>query len=177
MSINTAHANKGVVIYSGEVIILYCDHVTMNLSKEVGGNGLAGNKTGRLYLTSHRIIFTNTSDRDPLGSFAAPFFALSKVELEQPVFGANLIKGQVKGQPNGGFDARTVSFKLTFKHGGAIEFGQALLKVAAMAGSVFTYEAPPPYPGVMGAPPPYVGGAVGFAAPPPSTYTMTAAGM
>ncbi|KAF2343833.1 GRAM domain, partial [Trinorchestia longiramus] len=113
-------------------IILYCDHVNMNLSKDVGVSGVSGSKTGRLYLTSHRVIFTNSKDKDPLLSFAAPFCALSKVELEQPVFGANYIKGQVKGQPNGGFDTRQVNFSLTFKHGGAIEFGQALLKVAAM---------------------------------------------
>ena len=63
---------------------------------------------------------------------------LLQVELEQPVFGANFIKGEVKGQPNGGFDTNTVHFKLTFKHGGAIEFGQAMLKVAAMGQCVKT---------------------------------------
>lgn len=48
------------------------------------------------------------------------------------MFGANYIKGEVKGQVNGGFDGKTVEFKLTFKHGGAIEFGQSMLKVASM---------------------------------------------
>ena len=56
---------------------------------------------------------------------------LSQVELEQPVFGANYIKGTVIAQPNGGWTGQA-KFKLTFKHGGAIEFGQAMLKVASM---------------------------------------------
>ena len=57
--------------------------------------------------------------------------SLPQVELEQPVFGANYIKGTVNAQPNGGWTGQA-KFKLTFKHGGAIEFGQAMLKVASM---------------------------------------------
>ena len=48
------------------------------------------------------------------------------------MFGANYIKGDVKGQQGGGFDGKTAEMKLTFKHGGAIEFGQAMLKVASL---------------------------------------------
>jgi len=160
MSVNTAHANSGVLIYSGEVILLYCNDVTMGVGKDLG-HDLAGNKKGRVYLTSHRFIFTASDPSDPLKSFAAPFFSLSKVELEQPIFGANYIKGEVKGQPQGGFANKAVDFKLTFKKGGAIEFGQAMLKVASMTNSHYTpafTTAPPPYaapPGQWGpAPPP-----------------------
>lgn len=146
MSLNTAHANNGVLIYSGELIILYCDAVQMSLGK-AAGDKVSGSKKGRIYLTSHRIIFINSATKEDLKSFASPFFALSHVELEQPVFGANYIKGNVKGQANGGFDGREVEFKLTFKNGGAIEFGQAMLKVASMAGrhTPAYGNAPPPY--------------------------------
>merc|ERR1719239_407585 len=101
----------------------------MTLDK-VAGNLFSGSKKGRIFLTSHRIIFINSSSKDELKSFASPFLGLSKVELEQPVFGANYIHGDIKGQTNGGFDGITVHFKLVFKSGGAIEFGQAMLKVA-----------------------------------------------
>lgn len=52
-----------------------------------------------------------------------------QVELEQPVFGANYIKGKVRAQPNGNWMGEA-KFKLLFKHGGAIDFGQAMLKAA-----------------------------------------------
>lgn len=45
------------------------------------------------------------------------------------MFSANYIKGKVRAQPNGNFIGE-VKFKLTFKSGGAIEFGQAMLKAA-----------------------------------------------
>ena len=54
-----------------------------------------------------------------------------QVELEQPLFGANYIKGKVRAQPGGGFSGEA-RFKLTFKHGGCIEFGQAMLQAAKM---------------------------------------------
>lgn len=54
---------------------------------------------------------------------------LLQVEIEQPVFGANYIKGKVRAQPNGNWVGEA-KFKLTFKRGGAIEFGEAMLKAA-----------------------------------------------
>jgi len=143
MSVNTAHANNGVLIYAGESIILYCNAVTMGISKELDP-ALSGDKKGRIYLTTHRIIFVNDDKKNKLMSVSVPFFALSKVELEQPIFGANYIKGKMAGQADGGFGGRVVDFKLVFKKGGAIEFGQAMLKVASMAGRIST-TAPPPY--------------------------------
>ena len=58
-------------------------------------------------------------------------FTCLKVELEQPMFGANYIKGKVRAQPNGGWVGE-VKFKLHFKHGGAIEYGQAMLQAAGL---------------------------------------------
>lgn len=54
-----------------------------------------------------------------------------QVEIEQPVFGANYIKGKVRAQPNGNWEGEA-KFKLLFKKGGAIEFGQAMLKTVNM---------------------------------------------
>lgn len=45
------------------------------------------------------------------------------------MFAANFIKGKVRAQPNGNFVGE-VKFKLTFKSGGAIEYGTAMLKAA-----------------------------------------------
>lgn len=51
------------------------------------------------------------------------------------MFGANYVKGKVRAQPNGNWVGEA-KFKMTFKHGGAIEFGQALLR-AAHYGKIF----------------------------------------
>ncbi len=53
------------------------------------------------------------------------------MELEQPIFGANYIKGNVRAQANGNFTGEA-KFKLFFKSGGAIDFGQAMLRAAQM---------------------------------------------
>ncbi|XP_017469822.1 PREDICTED: WW domain-binding protein 2 isoform X2 [Rhagoletis zephyria] len=148
MSVNTAHASNGVLIHAGEYILLHSDGVTMDFSGQ-DNPVFKGSKQGRIYLTSHRLIFNNKKPADDLQSFSAPFIALSDVELEQPVFGANYIKGKVRAQPNGNFIGE-VKFKLHFKSGGAIEYGQALLRAASTAQSNYhrggAYnDDPPPY--------------------------------
>lgn len=47
------------------------------------------------------MIFNNKDAKDALQSFSMPFFTMRELELEQPVFGANYIKGHVKAEPNG----------------------------------------------------------------------------
>lgn len=156
MSLNTSHANNGVLLHNGESILLFCDNVIMGFS---GLNQAAfdGEKTGRLFLTSHRMVFNNKSSNDPLKSFSFPFVALRNVELEQPVFGANYIKGKVLAQPNGGYEGEA-KFKLRFRSGGAIDFGSAMLKAAQMASRNYVADQPPPYSPPSGqwyaAPPP-----------------------
>ena len=100
------------------------------------------------------MIFNTKKQDDPMKSFSFPFVALKDVELEQPIFGANYIKGkvrpvflslytctlnnrsQVRAQPGGNFTGEA-KFKLHFKSGGAIDFGQAMLKAATMASRNF----------------------------------------
>jgi len=159
MSVNTAHANNGVLIHSGETIILFSDNVTMDFSGQ--DNGLfKGTKAGKIYLTTHRMIFNNKTTKDPMQSFSFPFICLTDVEIEQPVFGANFVRGKVRAQPDGNFTGEA-KFKLLFKSGGAIEFAQAALKAAYIAKKYGNNAAPPPYTPPTG---PW------FQAPPPS-YT------
>uniref|UniRef100_A0A0K2T0T4 WW domainbinding protein 2like [Megachile rotundata] n=1 Tax=Lepeophtheirus salmonis TaxID=72036 RepID=A0A0K2T0T4_LEPSM len=159
MSLNTSHANNGVLLHFGETIILFCDNVHMEFSGQ-DGPAFKKKKTGRLYLTTHRMIFNNSDTKDPLLSFSFPFVTLRNIELEQPIFGANYIKGKVIAQPNGNFNG-DAGFKLHFRSGGAIEFGQAMLHVAQMASSNYAQNVPPPY-----TPP----GSAWYAAPPPAYH-------
>ncbi|KAF4522161.1 hypothetical protein B566_EDAN010421 [Ephemera danica] len=165
MSLNTAHANNGVLIHAGECIMLFCDNVAIEFH---GTNQpeLKGSKTGKLYLTTHRIIFNNRDQRDKMQSFSFPFVTISEVELEQPMFGANYIKGKVRAQTNGNWVGEA-KFKLHFKNGGAIDFGQAMLKVAQMA----SRNGPP-----RDAPPPYTPPPTGWYPAPPPAYTPPQAG-
>ncbi|XP_047503731.1 WW domain-binding protein 2 isoform X1 [Pieris napi] len=166
MSLNTAHADHGVLIHAGECIILFSDNVTL----ELYGNDtpqFKGPKNGRMYLTTHRMIYNSKNNTDAVRSFSFPFVALQDVTVEQPMFSANFIKGKIHAQPNGNFIGE-VKFKLTFKSGGAIEFGTAMLKAAHLASRHSNPNAPPPPytppsgPWYAAAPPAY--------APPPQGY-------
>jgi len=124
--------------------LLYCDNVTIEFSGQDRAE-FKGSKIGRLFLTTHRMIFNNKNFKDPLISFSFPFSTLKDVELEQPMFGANYLKGKVRAQPNGGWVGEA-KFKLYFKHGGAIEYGQAMLQAASMVNRHSPYpDNPPPY--------------------------------
>ncbi|XP_069125446.1 WW domain-binding protein 2-like [Argopecten irradians] len=141
MSVNTAHAQfGGVLIFSGERILIYCDGVEMGFDcKDLAH--FKGTKKGRIYLTTHRVIFTNKKKDDMLQSFNMPFYCMREVELEQPVFGANYIKGRINPENNGWMGE--CRFKLWFTSGGAIEFGTAMLKAGQLdqPKAIFGYPA------------------------------------
>ncbi|KAJ6221618.1 hypothetical protein RDWZM_000163 [Blomia tropicalis] len=132
------HETGGVVLFNGELILLFCDNVHLTLSQT------SQSETGRLYLTTHRMVFTSKSMKSSLKSFSAPFFSMHDLSLEQPIFGANYIKGKVN-------DASTnnpVTFKLKFTSGGAIEYGQALQNAARATRSMASqnpWQPPPAY--------------------------------
>lgn len=65
-----------------------------------------------------------------------PLHCMRKVTLEQPIFGANYLKGVALAQPGGNWQGE-VTWKLTFNNGGCIDFGQALLKAADMGKTLF----------------------------------------
>ncbi|CAK9827741.1 WW domain-binding protein 2 [Anthophora retusa] len=144
MSLNTAHANGGVLIHAGERILLFCDNVTMEFHGQDQPE-FAGSKRGRLYLTTHRMIFNAKDKKEKMQSFSFPFVTLSQVEVEQPILSANYIKGKCRAQPNGNWIGEC-KFKLHFQNGGAIEFGQAMLRAARIAQrNGPTNNDPPPY--------------------------------
>uniref|UniRef100_A0A646QII0 WW domain-binding protein 2 n=1 Tax=Hemiscolopendra marginata TaxID=943146 RepID=A0A646QII0_9MYRI len=172
MSLNTAHANYGVLIHCGEYIMIYADSVELKFDNCNDGR-LKGTKKGRLYLTSHRMIFTSTDKCDPLQSFSFPFFLMTNVELEQPTFGCNYIKGKIRSLPEADLHQNpwvgTAIFKLYFKSGGAIDFGMAMLQAAKMASSQANREPPPPYVPPMA---PYYMAQPDMYTPPPGAFGM-----
>lgn len=103
------------------------------------------------------MIFNAKRFEDMMKSFSFPFICLNEVEVEQPMFGANYIRGKIRAQPDGNFIGEA-KFKLIFKSGGAIEFAQAMLRAAHMAQQNGGNMDPPPYSPPMGewhqAPPP-----------------------
>ncbi|XP_055312976.1 WW domain-binding protein 2 isoform X2 [Sitodiplosis mosellana] len=156
MSLNTAHANNGVLIHAGEAILLFSENVNMEFSGQ-DGPAFKGTKHGSIYLTTHRLIFNAKKFEDAMKSFSFPFICLNDVEVEQPLFGANYIRGKVRAQPDGNFVGEA-KFKMTFKSGGCIEFAQAALRAAHMAQQNAHGAEPPPYSPPSGdwhqAPPP-----------------------
>jgi len=169
MSINTAYANNSVLIDEDEYILLHRGSVTMEFSG-LKNHQFNGSNQGHVYLTSHRIIFNSKKSGDVLQSFNAPFVAISDVEIKQPVFGANYIKGKVRTQLKR-CSVGDIKFKLFFKAGGAIEFGKALIRAVKTTiqsnfhREVIAGDDPPPYapPGAWDeAPPAYQ--------PPPGYY-------
>lgn len=135
MSLNTAHAPGGVLIFAGELILLYCDGVEVTF-EGADAKKFQGSTKGRIYLTTHRVVFVNKDGKEFLQSFSFPFLSISDLKLEQPFFGANYIQGKVTAEKDGNWTGKC-TFKLKFTKGGAIEFGQAMMaaiKTAALMG-------------------------------------------
>ncbi|KAH9510799.1 WW domain binding protein 2 [Dermatophagoides farinae] len=117
---NSHHESGGVVLFNGELILLFCENVNIQVVER------NHNETGKLYLTTHRMIFTNRSMSNSMKSLSIPFYTLHDLSLEQPIFGANYIKGKSSEAGNNS----KFTFKLKFTSGGATEYGQALLNAA-----------------------------------------------
>ncbi|KAK7112155.1 WW domain-binding protein 2-like [Littorina saxatilis] len=156
MALNTAHAQGGVLIFATERILIYYDGIEMQFDGP-GMPHFKGKKKGRIFLTTHRVIFNSTDPKDTMQSFSIPFLQMREVELEQPVFGANYIKGRVLAEPYGNWEGEA-KFKMYFTHGGAIEFGQAMLRAASLASKNRRPQppsyTPPAYGNIYAAPPP-----------------------
>uniref|UniRef100_A0A3B3QIJ8 WW domain binding protein 2 n=1 Tax=Paramormyrops kingsleyae TaxID=1676925 RepID=A0A3B3QIJ8_9TELE len=144
----------GVIINNSESVLMTYENVELVFSDtETLPEAFRKSKKGSVYLTPYRVIFL-AKGRDALQSFMMPFYLMKNCEVKQPVLGANYIKGTVSAEPGGGWEG-SATFKLVFNAGGAIEFGQYMLQVAAQAffpgpptlNSAAAYMPPPPYSG------------------------------
>nr|XP_020023751.1 postacrosomal sheath WW domain-binding protein [Castor canadensis] len=136
MAVNQSHADdgRGVAIPQGESLLKQCSDVELSFPQSPQGSNLfSGTKRGTLFLTSYRVIFvTSRSASDPMLSFMMPFDLMKNCTVEQPVFGANYIKGTIQAAPDGGWEGQA-TFKLVFKKGGAIHFAQLMMQAATAA--------------------------------------------
>lgn len=66
-------------------IILFTDAVTIDFHGQ-DGRAFHGSKVGKLFLTTHRLIFINKSDKDELLSFSMPFVTLKDVSISTRSF-------------------------------------------------------------------------------------------
>nr|XP_004650678.2 postacrosomal sheath WW domain-binding protein [Jaculus jaculus] len=136
MAVNQNHSEgrRGAIIPQGESLLKQCSDVELSFPQAPQGSDLfRGTKRGTLFLTSYRVIFvTSRSVNDPMSSFMMPFNLMNNCAVEQPIFGANYIKGTIDAAPDGGWEGQA-AFKLVFKKGGAIDFAQLMTKAAAAA--------------------------------------------
>ncbi|XP_010708642.2 postacrosomal sheath WW domain-binding protein [Meleagris gallopavo] len=177
MALNRHHSKEGgVVVPNTESILKQCKDVELSFSDVTGKpEAFKGTKKGMLYLTPYRMIFVSKG-KDPMQSFMMPFNLVKGCSIEQPVFSANYIKGQIQAEAGGGWEGQG-TFKLTFNSGGAIEFGQLMFKAASSASSGVPLQPPgygyTPVPGGYAPVPPAPGGyapAPGGYAPVPGGY-------
>ena len=67
------------------------------------GEIFRGKHKGKVFVTTHRMIFLSNDQRDNLLSFAVAFMYMKNLSVEQPLFGANYISGSAAAHPNGEF--------------------------------------------------------------------------
>ncbi|KAI6176810.1 putative ww domain-binding protein 2 [Aphelenchoides bicaudatus] len=144
MSANNSHTpdGNGILLYAGETVIIYAKQVCLSFKTEPEPF-FKGKHTGNLYLTTHRIIFLAT-ENTTLKSLAMPFVCINNVDLEQPIFGANYLQGNLAAQPGGNFEGEVV-WRLTFNKGGCIDFGRALRQAVNLVQARRPANAPPAY--------------------------------
>ncbi|XP_075889914.1 WW domain-binding protein 2 isoform X2 [Nelusetta ayraudi] len=136
MTLNQNHSESGgAIINNSESVLMNHDHVELVFSDvEKLPEAFRKSKKGSVYLTPYRVIFL-AKGRDLLQSLMMPFYLMKGCEIKQPVLGANYIKGTVSAEPGGGWEG-SITFKLVFAAGGAIEFGQCMMQVAAQGKGV-----------------------------------------
>ncbi|XP_068938086.1 postacrosomal sheath WW domain-binding protein [Petaurus breviceps papuanus] len=137
MAVNQHHMEdprNTVIIPPGESVLISHEDVELSFSNMSDPSILfKSSRKGRLYLTPYRVIFlASRPAKDSLMSFMMPFNLMKDYAVEQPTFGANYLKGTISAAPNGGWEGQA-TFKLTFRSGGAIEFGRLMMECASNA--------------------------------------------
>ncbi|XP_076856104.1 WW domain-binding protein 2 [Brachyhypopomus gauderio] len=174
MALNRNHSESGgVIINNSESVLKSYENVELTFSDaDHLPEAFRRTRKGSIYLTPYRVIFV-AKGKDVLQSFMMPFYLMKGCEVKQPVLGANYIKGSVSAEPGGGWEG-SATFKLIFVSGGAIEFGQYMLQVAAQAsrGQPVTgdFECPYMLNGAYAYAPPPANGMYASGPPPPG-YT------
>ncbi|XP_078081407.1 WW domain-binding protein 2-like isoform X2 [Mustelus asterias] len=114
-------------------LLMFYDHVELSFS-DVDNmlEAFKGSTKGTVYLKPYQVVFVAKDSKEALKSFTMPFYLMKGCEIKQPVLGANYIKGTINAEPNGGWEG-SATFRLTFTSGGAIEFGQLMLRAASQA--------------------------------------------
>ncbi|CAF0769683.1 unnamed protein product [Rotaria sordida] len=102
MSINQAHYQGGLLLYQGEQIVNHSKNVTLTFddASRQCGEVFRGKHKGKVFVTTHRMIFLSDDQRDNLLSFAVAFMYMRNLHVEQPIFGANYISGIAAAHPN-----------------------------------------------------------------------------
>ncbi|XP_065659900.1 WW domain-binding protein 2 isoform X2 [Hydra vulgaris] len=121
MSVNAVQANGGRLTLQGDYVVYHQDGVDFSLEGDRVPSNLIGNYTGDMFITNLKLIFVNSSSAKGYQTFSMDFQGIRNVEVKQPIFGANFLKGFVKSEPNGGWEGNA-NFKIVFPKGGAIEF-------------------------------------------------------
>eukprot|EP00070_Physeter_catodon_P030277 XP_028337171.1 WW domain-binding protein 2-like [Physeter catodon] len=115
---------------TGEVFFLKRDHVDFSLNGPGGSNMKGG---GVFFLSSKRIVFLKKGDikkHAQFSSFEMPLHLISDAKFEQPIFGANYMRGKV--EPNALAETPvqgTCIWRLTFNAGGCGTFLNIFFKL------------------------------------------------
>ncbi|ESN91156.1 hypothetical protein HELRODRAFT_182232 [Helobdella robusta] len=128
MAVNAAHneSKKKVVIYRDEMIVLYYKEVKLQFDK-TKNEFFKNPKTGKLFLTTHRLIFLNERKSDKMISLTMPYLNLKHLDMKQPIFGNNYIVGVIK--PDNEDEVWSVSeeFRITINKGGTYELFRMIM--------------------------------------------------
>ncbi|XP_057311162.1 WW domain-binding protein 2-like [Hydractinia symbiolongicarpus] len=126
MSINKIDANEGRLTLHGDHVLHHQDHIEFELEGDRLPANLRGCHKGDIFITNLRLIYINEGSSG-YKSFSMDFQHIRNVEVKQPIFGANHLKGFIKAEPGGGWEG-SANFKVNFPKGGAIDFAENFQK-------------------------------------------------
>ncbi|KAK3717329.1 hypothetical protein QZH41_011567 [Actinostola sp. cb2023] len=166
MSINKIECSDGRLTLHGDYVVYHQDGVQFELLGDGIPGFLKGSRKGNIFVSTNRVIFAPMAMTE-VGSFSMNFQSIRGVEVKQPMFGANFIKGDVISEPEGGWQGRG-TFNIVFNSGGAIEFAEHFKQAVVTANrpgaqpmqpaghqafGVYNDPPPPPQAGYYNGPP------------------------
>lgn len=141
MSLNKSN---GLQLHQGEITIQHESNVEIKFSHvKYSSEHMKGSKCGHLYLTNFRLVFVNDKKNDMMHTFSMPFKLIKDFDIKQPVFGANFLEGKISAEETGGWQG-SAKIEITFKSGGAVEFGQKLIEMAKNPRMMYIASPQPP---------------------------------